>query len=286
MLPLVMSLALLSGGLTAASTPQSTSAVADLRALETSYHGRIGVYAIDTATGRTIAYRSGERFPLASTFKGVLAAAVLDKKPDILGKRILIKKKDLLPNSPETEKHVGSRMTVAALARAAVTKSDNAAANLLLKQVGGPKGLTRYFRGLNDHVSRLDRTEPGLNDWTPKDPRDTTTPAAIARDLKALTVGTALDAGDRRIFTGWLVANETGDKRIRAGLPKSWRIGDKTGTGSTYGSANDYAIIWPKGSTKPIIMAIYTNRTAKNGTADETVIAKAATIAARGLGKL
>ncbi|GAB1823383.1 class A beta-lactamase [Herbidospora sp. RD11066] len=281
MLPLVMSLALLSGGVTA-----PPSAVADLRALESSYQGRIGVYAIDTATGKTVAYRSGERFPLASTFKGVLAAAVLDKKPDILGKRILIKRKDLLPHSPETEKHVGARMTVAALAKAAVTQSDNAAANLLLKQVGGPKGLTRYFRGLDDRVSRLDRTEPGLNDWTPRDPRDTTTPAAIAGDLRKLTVGGALDAGDRRTFTAWLVANETGDNRIRAGLPKTWRVGDKTGTGSTYGSANDYAIIWPKGSTKPIIMAIYTNRTAKNGTADESVIAKAATIAARGLGKL
>ncbi|WP_061292832.1 class A beta-lactamase [Herbidospora cretacea] len=282
MLPLVMSLALLTGGVTA---PQ-TSAVADLRALETSFKGRIGVYAVDTATGRTVAYRSGERFPLASTFKGVLAAAVLDKEPDILGKRILIKKKDLLAYSPETEKHVGSRMTVAELARAAVTKSDNAAANLLLKEVGGPKGLTRYFRGLNDHVSRLDRTEPGLNQWSPAEVRDTTTPAAIAADLRVLTVGNALDAGDRRKFTGWLVANETGDKRIRAGLPKSWRIGDKTGTGGTYGTANDYAIIWPKGSKKPIIMAIYTNRTARNGTADDSVIARAATIAARGLGKL
>lgn len=282
MLPLVLSLALLSGGVTA----PPTSAVADLRALETAFEGRIGLYALDTATGRTVAYRSGERFPLASTFKGVLAAAVLDKKPDILGKRILIRKKDLLPNSPETAKHVGSRMTVAALARAAVTKSDNAAANLLLRQIGGPKGLTRYFRGLNDHVSRLDRNEPGLNLWHPREVRDTTTPAAIAADLKALTVGGALDAGDRRTFTGWLVANETGDKRIRAGLPKSWRIGDKTGTGGTYGTANDYAVIWPKGSKKPIIMAIYTNRTGRNAAADESVIARAATIAARGLGKL
>ncbi|WP_062347519.1 class A beta-lactamase [Herbidospora yilanensis] len=282
MLSFVMSLALLSGGVTA----PTTSAVAELRALETSFKGRIGVYALDTATGRTVAYRSGERFPLASTFKGVLAAAVLDKKPDILGKRILVRKKDLLPNSPETRKHVGSRMTVAELAKAAVTKSDNAAANLLLRQVGGPKGLTRYFRSLDDHVSRLDRDEPGLNRWHPGELRDTTTPAAIAADLKVLTVGGALDAGDRRTFTGWLVANETGDDRIRAGLPKSWRIGDKTGTGGTYGTANDYAIIWPKGSKKPIIMAIYTNRTDRNAAADESVIAKTATIAARGLGKL
>ncbi|WP_062436436.1 class A beta-lactamase [Herbidospora daliensis] len=282
MLSFVMSLALLSGAVTA----PPTSAVADLRALETSFKGRIGLYAIDTATGKTIAYRSGERFPLASTFKAVLAAAVLDKKPDILGKRISIKKKDLVDYSPEVEKHVGSSMTVAALARAAVTKSDNAAANLLLKQVGGPKGLTRYFRGLGDHVSRLDRTEPGLNRWSPRELRDTTTPAAVGRDLRDLAAGDALDAGDRRIFTGWLVANETGDKRIRAGLPKSWRVGDKTGTGGTYGTANDIAIIWPKGSKKPIIMAIYTNRTDRNAAADDSVVARTATIAARGLGKL
>ncbi|TKK86565.1 class A beta-lactamase [Herbidospora galbida] len=282
MLPLVLSLALLSGSVTA--TP--ASAVAELRALETAYKGRIGVYAYDTATGNLITYRSGERFPFASTFKAVLAAAVLDKEPDILRKRIRYDQKDLQPHSPVTAKHVATGMTVAQLCEAAVTESDGTAANLLLRQIGGPKGLTRYFRGLHDPVSRLDRPEPGLNDWSPTDPRDSTTPAAMGRDLHALTLGGALDAGDRERLTGWLVGNRTGDRRIRAGLPASWKVGDKTGTAATYGATNDVAVVWPAKGGKPIIMAIYARRAGKNAAHDENVIAKTATIVARGLGKL
>jgi beta-lactamase class A len=193
---------------------------------------------------------------------------------------------DLQEHSPVTEKHVKDGMTVAALCKAAITQSDNTAANMLLKQIGGPAGLTRYFRTLKDPVSRLDRWETELNDWSPKDKRDTTTPAAMARDLRALTVGKALDAKDRQRLNAWLIANETGDARIRAGLPKSWLIGDKTGTTSKYGSGNDIAVVWPRKTGAPIIMAIYTNRKAIDAPVVDKVVADTATALARGLGKL
>ncbi|TDE39900.1 class A beta-lactamase [Nonomuraea mesophila] len=270
--------------------PGQARATKELRALETSFKGRIGAYAIDTATGRTIAYRSGERFPLLSTFKTMACAAVLHKartsQPGLMNKRVRWTARDLVDYSPVTEKHVKDGMTVAGLCDAAITMSDNTAGNMILKQIGGPAGLTRYFRSLKDRVSRLDRWETELNDWTPKSRRDTTTPSAIARDLRAVTYGKALNAKDRAQLNAWLIANTTGDARIRAGLPKTWTIGDKTGTNSDgFGGGNDIAVIWPNRAAAPIIMAIYTNR--RPGlAADDKTIAKTAEVLARGLGRL
>ncbi|MGN9844660.1 class A beta-lactamase [Nonomuraea sp. H19] len=262
----------------------------ELRTLEASFKGRIGAYAIDTATGKTIAYRSGERFPLLSTFKAMACAAVLHRartsEPGLMSKVVKWTAADLKPNSPTTEKHVKDGLTVAQLCEATITLSDNTAGNMILKQIGGPAGLTKYFRTLKDPISRLDRWETELNNWTPKEKRDTTTPASIARDLRAVTAGNALDAKDREQLNAWLIATKTGDARIRAGLPKTWTIGDKTGTNSDgFGGGNDIAVIWPEKGAAPIIMAIYTNRT-PGLAADDKTIASTATILARGLGKL
>lgn len=283
----VLAVFLLVGGASAASA-ENMQVQRELRALEVSFHGRIGAYALDTATGTSVRYRAGERFPLLSTFKAPLCAAVLHRartvEPGLMGKVLRWSAKDLLPNSPTTAKHVKDGLTVAQLCEAAITVSDNTAANVVLKQLGGPAGLTRYFRTLKDPISRLDRWEPELNDWTRKDRRDTTTPAAIAGDLRLLTLGTALHPRDRATFTGWLVAAKTGGERIRAGLPTTWKVGDKTGTNSAIGAGNDIAVMWPGKAQAPIIMAIYTHRA--RGGLDEAVIAKAATILARALGRL
>ncbi|GII78127.1 beta-lactamase [Sphaerisporangium rufum] len=261
-----------------------------LRALEASFDGRIGAYAIDTATGRTVGHRAGERVAWLSTFKAFAAAAVLHKarttEPGLMDKVVRWTAADVKENSPVTEKHVADGMTVAELCEAAITVSDNTAANMVLRQIGGPAGLTRYFRTLKDPLSRLDRWETELNDWSPKDRRDTTTPAAAGRDLRAVTAGGALTAKDRDRLIGWLAAAKTGDARIRAGLPAGWKVGDKTGTTSKYGTANDIAIIWPGGTAAPIIMAIYTNRKAVDAPVVDKVVADTATILARGLGRL
>jgi len=296
-----LTISLLAGGAVTTGTATAHSVRAEpgdvkkeLRALEASFQGRIGAYAVDTATGRTIAYRSDERFALLSTFKAIVAAAVLHKartsEPGLMDKVVRWTKADLKENSPVTEKHVEDGLTVAELCDAAVTRSDNTAGNMLLKQIGGPAGLTRYFRTLKDPVSRLDRWETELNDWSPKSDRDTTTPAAIGRDLRALTVGRALTAKDRERLNGWLIDSRTGGTRIRAGLPKTWKVGDKTGTTSKYGSGNDIAIVWPSKtagrSAAPIIMAIYTHRKAVDAPVVDKVVADTATALARGLGKL
>ncbi|WP_049563194.1 class A beta-lactamase [Nonomuraea sp. SBT364] len=285
-----LAISLVSGGVTGTASAETGQVAKELRKLEVSFKGRIGAYAIDTATGRTVTYRAHERFAMLSTFKAPLCAAVLQRartsRPGLMGKVVKWTAADMKPNSPVTEKHLKDGLTVSQLCEAAVTQSDGTASNLLLKQIGGPAGLTRYFRALKDSVSRMDRRHPELNDWTPKEKRDTTTPAAIAADLRALTTGNALHAKDRDQLNAWLLASKTGAERIRAGLPRNWTIGDKTGTNSDgFGGGNDIAVIWPGKGAAPIVMAIYTNRTPGLAT-DNRTIARTATALARALGKL
>jgi len=224
-------------------------------------------FASSFSSGMQAGYRQDEHFPMCSTFKLLLAGAVVarvDAKQEELGRRIRFGKSDLVTYSPTTEKHVGGEgMTVAELCEAAVTLSDNTAANTLLATLGGPEGLTAYVRKLGDATTRLDRNEPTLNTAEPGDVRDTTTPQAMLADLQHLALGDVLTPASRDVFIGWLVANKTGDTRLRAGLPKSWRIGDKTGTGAR-GTANDVAIAWPSGRA-PILIATYLT----GSTADE-----------------
>jgi len=261
---------------------------ARLRRLERQYDGRIGAFAIDTSNGATAAYRAGERFPLLSTFKALAAGAVLHRartaEPGLLRKRVRWTKADLVDYSPVTEKHLADGLTVAELCHAAITQSDNTAGNLILKRIGGPSGFTRFLRGIGDRTTRLDRWETDLNAWSPGSRRDTTTPKAIARDLRLLTVGDALHPADRARLIAWMRQTATGANRIRAGLPATWKIGDKTGSSPVYGCANDIAIAYPP-SARPLIIAVYTNRHDRDRTYDEKIIARATTILAQALGK-
>ena len=220
--------------------------------------GRLGVAVMDTGSGARFAARGDERFAFCSTFKFLLAAAVLDRVDrgqEQLDRRIPIAASDLLGNSPITEKNVGPQgLTVVALCEAAITRSDNAAANLLLPAVGGPAGLTRYVRNLGDPMFRLDHNEPALNDVKPGQLPNTTTPRAMLGDMDRILLGTALSPGSRTRITGWLEANRTGDKRLRADVPKDWRVGDKTGTWDA-GTSNDLAIFWPPGRRPVLVVA-------------------------------
>ena len=232
--------------------------VARLAALERRHGGRLGVAVLDTVGGRRINHRGEERFPMCSTFKWLAAAHVLarvDRGEEGLDRRVVFDRKDLVSYSPVTEKHVKDGMTLAEICEAAVTLSDNTAGNLLLASFGGPAGLTAFARSIGDTRTRLDRVEPELNEATPGDPRDTTTPAMMLHDLQALLLGDVLSVASRAQLTAWLVANRTGDERLRAGLPADWRAGDKTGTGN-HGVTNDVAILWPPGRG-PLLVAAY-----------------------------
>ncbi|GAA3171557.1 class A beta-lactamase [Nonomuraea roseoviolacea] len=263
-----------------------------LRELETAYHGRIGAFAIDTGTGKTLAYRAHERFPSRSTFKAIVCGAILDKArrtdPGLLERTLRWTKDDVVVDSPITglQENIDNGMTVERLCHAAITVSDNTAGNLLLKQIGGPAGLTRYYRSLGDPIGRLDRWEPELNDWKPGERRDTIMPALMARNLQKITLGGALKAEDRDRLNGWLRASVTGTKRIRAGLPADWTVGDKTGGGAgAYAPGSDIAVAWPP-TGAPIVIAVYTNRTDPDATMDNGVVSATASVLARGLGRM
>jgi beta-lactamase class A len=245
-----------------------------LRELEEGFSGRLGVCA--TRGAEVVAYRADERFALASTFKALAAAAILRKarrcESGLLAKVIHYTRADLVEFSPITEVNVDRGMTVAALCDAAVRYSDNTAANLLLRELGGPGGITRFARSLGDPYTRLDRWETELNTNLPGDVRDTTTPAAMAGNLHKLVLGRALTTPDRAQLTDWLVRNTTGDKRIRAGVPDGWRVGDKTGT-PAYGGANDVAVAWPP-TGAPLVISVYTTRTEPDLPSDDAMVAE------------
>ncbi|MFD6432262.1 class A beta-lactamase [Streptomyces venezuelae] len=246
----------------AGATPASSDTLHRLRALEEGYPGRIGVHALHTGTGAVVAYRADERFAIASTFKVLLAAAILrrarEREPGLLDVLIRYGRDDLVTHSPRTEMHLETGMTVRELCDATVTYSDNAAANLLMRRIGGPAGVTEFARSLGDSRTRLDRWETDLNSNIPGDRRDTTTPAAMTANLRELVLGKALHPLDRGQLTRWLVENTTGDKRIRAGVPKDWRVGDKTGS-PAYGGVNDVAVAWPP-KQAPLVVSVYTTR--------------------------
>ncbi len=270
-----------------AAAPDEASAAAGqmLAELESSVGGRLGVCAIDAASGRVIAHRADERFPFCSTFKAMLSAAVLAQsveRPALLQQRVTYTRADLVNYSPVSEKHVGEGMTVAALCEAAIQYSDNSAANLLMKLLGGPSAVTAYARSIGDDTFRLDRWETELNTALPGDLRDTTTPAAMAASMRVLMVGDALPAAQRAQLVAWMRGNKVGDKRLRAGVPAGWTVGDKTGTGD-YGTTNDAGVVWSP-SRAPIAVAVYYTQARADARAKDDVIASVARIVVQAFG--
>jgi beta-lactamase class A len=263
------------------ATAQASPLTGKLRDLELQHDARLGVFATDTGTGRTVLHRSDELFPMCSTFKGVLGAAVLRRDQDgsLLGKVIRYTQEDVTKSGygPRTglPENLANGMTVKDLAEVAITYSDNCAANLLLKELGGPTAITRFSRSIGDPVTRLDRWEPELNTAEPGRVTDTTSPRAIGQSYARLTLGHALNRADADQLTNWLLANTTGANRIRAGLPAAWGWGDKTGSGK-YSSTNDVGIAFPPGRAPIVIAVLSTKKDSPEGGADEPLVAKTA----------
>ena len=247
----------------------------DFAPLEREFDARLGVYAVDTGTGRTVAHRPDERFAYASTFKALAAAAVLDVTSAAeLDQVVTYTRDELVSHSPITGKHVESGMTLRAIADAAVRYSDNTAGNLLLSRLGGPAGLKQRLRDIGDEVTEPARLEVELNAAVPGDVRDTSTPRALATSLRAYAVDDdVLSSEDRAVLVDWLKRNTTGDKLIRAGAPDGWEVGDKTGAGG-YGTRNDIAVLWPP-DRPPIVLAVLSSRDEKDVEPDDSLVARA-----------
>lgn len=264
-----------------AKSPAAVVIQQKLLKLEKTAGGRLGVALIDTTSGTRVAYRGDERFPLCSTSKVMAASAILKKsetQKDLLNKHIVISKSDLVNYNPITEKHLDTGMTLSALSAAALQYSDNTAMNKLIAELGGPDKVTAFARSIGDSTFRLDRKEPELNTAIPGDERDTTTPHAMAESLQKLMLGNALQNPQRAQLVTWMKGNTTGEASIKAGLPSSWIVGDKTGSGD-FGTTNDIAVIWPENHAPLVLVTFYT-QTRPEAKSRKDVLAAAARIVA------
>ncbi|NYI03935.1 class A beta-lactamase [Allostreptomyces psammosilenae] len=272
----------------AATTPAAPDAesVADgLRALEDEYDARLGVYALDTGTGREVAHRADERFAYASTFKALAVGAVLrEYGVEGIGEVVEYSREELVDHSPVTENFVETGMSLRELCAATLWYSDNTAANLLLEALGGPDGLEAVLEDLGDEVTEMDRYEPELSEGTPGDVRDTSTPRAMAGSLRAFLLGDALEADERELLRQWMATNTTGETLVDAGLPDGWTVADKSGTAG-YGGRNDIAVVWPADGGAPIVLAVMSSRDEQGAERRDELIAEAAAAAVRGLGR-
>lgn len=272
-----------------ASAPGPEELAGQLSDLEQEHSARLGIFAHDTATGRTVAYRADERFPMCSVFKALAAASVLrdlDRDGEYLARRIRYTTEYVTAAgySPitGTDENVAGGMTVEELCAATVSHSDNGAANLLLRELGGPTAITRFCRSLGDATTRLDRWEPELNSAEPWRETDTTSPRAIGRTYARLVLGSVLAPEDRDRLTGWLIANTTNTERFRAGLPAGWTLADKTGGGTAYGIANDVGVVWPPGRP-PLVLSVLSTKYAPERPTGNPLVARAAELVAEAL---
>lgn len=245
--------------------------------LEQEFDAKLGVYAMNTETNQVIEYQPNERFAYSSTFKP-LAAAILLKQNNIedLEKVITYTAEDIVPYSPVTEKHVDTGLTLLEISEAAIRKSDNTAGNLLLEAIGGPEKFEQALSDIGDDVICSERYETELNEFSPDNERDTSTPKAMATTLQQVALSDFLPDEKRELLVEWMTGNETGDPLIRAGAPKDWTVMDKSGAG-TYGTRNDIAIVTPS-NQKPIILAIMSRHDQEDAEFEDTLIEKAAEI--------
>ena len=263
----------------AAPATSLAAAHTQLAALEQAAGGRLGVAAWRQGSELRVAYRADERFPLASTFKAMLAGAVLARsvsQAGLLDQHVRYEKKELVTYSPITEKHLADGMSVADLCAATLQYSDNSAANFLMTLLGGPQAVTAFARSIGNTVFQLERWETELNSAIPGEARDTASPASMAHSLQQLLLGNSLPAPQRQQLDAWMRGNTTGDKRIRAGVPAGWQVADKTGSGA-YGSVNDIGVAYPP-SGAPLVIAVYYTREQKQADTNQDIITAATRI--------
>lgn len=267
-----------SDAIDATSAPAAGVADSEFAALEEQFDARLGVYAVDTGTGREIEWRGDERFAYASTIKALAAAALLDDVGTAgLAKTVEIGASDIIKHSPVTETRVGQSMTLDEICEAALTQSDNAAANFIFAELGGPQAFDAQLDELGDAGTTVSRIEPDLNEALPGDFRDTTTPRASANNLREYVFGDALDDEEKTTLTDWMKASQTGDTLVRAQLPEDWTVGDKSG-GGMYGSRGDLAVVWPTDG-RPIVISVLSSRDEPEADYDDRLIAGAAAAA-------
>ncbi|MDT0330113.1 class A beta-lactamase [Nocardiopsis lambiniae] len=275
-----------SGSAPASPSASAPDAASDalFASLEQEFDARLGVYAIDTGTGEEVFYRADERFAYASTHKALSAGALLDQYTlEEMEVTVTYTEDDLVEYSPITEEHVDTGMTRMEIIDASVRYSDNTAGNLVLEELGGVEAFKEDLRAIGDEVSEPARYETELNEATPGDIRDTSTPRAMAESLRAYTLEDVLPEEKRDVLIDLLVRNTTGDETIRAGVPEGWIVGDKTGS-AAYGGRNDIALAWPEEGADPIIISVFSSQDEQDAEPINALVAEATEVVVDTLG--
>lgn len=261
--------------------PLAIDLAPELQELEAIHGRRLGVFAVDVASGRFVAYREDERFAYGSTVKALLVAAVLGEVSD-LDRVVPISEQELVFHSPLTQQYTGTGTTIRRLCEAALRESDNTAANVLLRELGGPAEFGALLARAGDRTTLPVRLEPDLNSAVPGDDRDTSTPRALVESLRTVIVDDRLPADREQLLIDWMSGNATGDTLVRAGVPSDWLVADKSGTGG-YGTRNDLAVVFPP-DAGPIFIAVMTSSVSEGAAPEDALVARAAAVAMTALG--
>ncbi|UXV29502.1 BlaZ-like penicillin-hydrolyzing class A beta-lactamase [Mammaliicoccus sciuri] len=270
---MIASILLLSARSTADATTQ------DLKKVEDKYDANVGVYALNTATDEEITFNEDKRFAYASTFKAVSSAMLLEKTPhNELNKKVHVSKEDIVPYSPVLEKFINKDITIKKLIEATMLYSDNTANNMIIEELGGYKEVNKRLKSLDDKTTKPSRMEPELNNYDPKNNRDTSTPKAFGKTLNKLINDGRLSKENKAFLIDLMINNKSGDTLIKKGAPKNFKVADKSGQAITYASRNDVAFVYPKGESKPIVLVIFTNKEVKTDKPNDKVVSETAKV--------
>ena len=259
------------------SSMHNTTFAKDIEQIENEYNTKVGIYGINTENGKVYEHNADERFAFASTYKAIASGILLNKvAPSELNKKVEINESEIVANSPVTEQYIGKTMSLKALIKASMLQSDNTANNKIMQELGGVNGLKHELVQLGDDVSEPQRLEPELNYFDPNSKADTTTPRAAAQTLNSILTSNEMNESNLSLLKQTMIENKTGDTLIKAGMPNSYTVGDKSGQALTYATRNDLAFIYPKGQDKPIILAIYSKQDQKDAKPNDKVISDSA----------
>ncbi|WP_411847900.1 class A beta-lactamase [Staphylococcus saprophyticus] len=259
------------------SSMHNTTFAKDIEQIENEYNTKVGIYGINTENGKVYEHNADERFAFASTYKAIASGILLNKvAPSELNKKVEINESEIVANSPVTEQYIGKTMSLKALIKASMLQSDNTANNKIMQELGGVNGLKHELVQLGDDVSEPQRLEPELNYFDPNSKADTTTPRAAAQTLNSILTSNEMNGSNLSLLKQTMIENKTGDTLIKAGMPNSYTVGDKSGQALTYATRNDLAFIYPKGQDKPIILAIYSKQDQKDAKPNDKVISDSA----------
>ena len=263
--------------LSACSTADATTQ--DLKKVEDKYDANVGVYALNTATDEEITFNEDKRFAYASTFKALSSAMLLEKTPhNKLNKKVHVSKEDIVPYSPVLEKFINKDITIKKLIEATMLYSDNTANNMIIEELGGYKEVNKRLKSLDDKTTKPSRMEPELNNYDPKNNRDTSTPQAFGKTLNKLINDGRLSKENKTFLIDLMINNKSGDTLIKKGAPKNFKVADKSGQAITYASRNDVAFVYPKGESKPIVLVIFTNKEGKTDKPNDKVVSETAKV--------